>query len=323
LSTRTRASVVSILIPTYNRAALVARAVDSACAQTWLRCEVIVVDDHSTDDTPDVLAAAAGDRLLYRRQAVRSGTLLSWTAGLHEATGDYVVFLADDDLIAPDFVARRVASLESRPSAVVAFSGYELHDLDGALVSRVGMHVDRVCELDGDGLLHAALSREWFIGAALYRRSHVLELWEDVMGDDLVFDFSLNLRLALTNDASGVAIPEYDAFVTAHPGQNSNARRDEVYQQTEAVLRRLLDVAPVRHTALLRRELANWLTVQGRQLASQGRRGAALRELARALAADPKAPAPWWQLALLALPGQSRASGAAGGHRGAVVGDRS
>ena len=86
---------ISAVIPVYNRAALIRRAVDSVLSQTVKPYEVIVVDDGSTDDTPRILAAY-GDKLTVIRQQNR-GVSAARNAGIKAAGGDWIALLDSDD----------------------------------------------------------------------------------------------------------------------------------------------------------------------------------------------------------------------------------
>ncbi|MEO6822603.1 MAG: glycosyltransferase [Candidatus Nanopelagicales bacterium] len=97
--------IVSVVMPVRDRPELVARAIDSVRAQSFSHWELLVVDDGSTDRTPDVVAAIAAQdprvRLL-RRPA--SGVCAARNAGIAAATGQYVAFLDSDNEWTPDFL---------------------------------------------------------------------------------------------------------------------------------------------------------------------------------------------------------------------------
>jgi glycosyltransferase involved in cell wall biosynthesis len=104
---------VSVIIPTYNRAAMVTEAVASVAAQTYRDLEILVVDDGSTDGTGAALAAWPQVRLL--RHATRRGVAAARNRGAAAARGEWLAFLDSDDLWLPDKLARQMAYLEERP----------------------------------------------------------------------------------------------------------------------------------------------------------------------------------------------------------------
>lgn len=88
---------VSVVLPTHNRAPLLARAIRSVLAQTYRQLELIVVDDASTDATPDVVRSFKDPRVRYLRLDRNRRVAAARNAGIREAAGDIVAFLDDDD----------------------------------------------------------------------------------------------------------------------------------------------------------------------------------------------------------------------------------
>src|SRR5574340_444159 len=105
---------VSVIIPTYNRAALVPEAVASVLGQTWREFEVLVVDDGSTDGTLAALAPYAGQIRFLRRES-RGGVSAARNTGIAAARGEWLAFLDSDDLWRPEKLARQMAYLLARP----------------------------------------------------------------------------------------------------------------------------------------------------------------------------------------------------------------
>lgn len=120
---------VSVVIPTFNRAALVCRAIDSALAQTHPSLEVIVVDDGSTDDTLPRLAAY-GPRIRIIAQP-NSGVCAARNAGIAAATGELIAFLDSDDLWRPFKIAAQAALFERHPDLVLAWTDLDVIDSTG------------------------------------------------------------------------------------------------------------------------------------------------------------------------------------------------
>jgi glycosyltransferase involved in cell wall biosynthesis len=109
---------VSIIIPTYNRANYLVRAVASAHS-AGDAVEIIVVDDASTDRTAAVCAEMSGIR--YYRMPRNRGLSAARNAGIALSTRKYIAFLDDDDLRLPDSLAAQVALLEADPALVLAY----------------------------------------------------------------------------------------------------------------------------------------------------------------------------------------------------------
>jgi glycosyltransferase involved in cell wall biosynthesis len=109
----------SVIIPSYNRADFLPQAIDSVLAQGYQEFELIVVDDGSTDDTPAVLAARAG-QFVHLRQENR-GLAAARNAGLRVARGEFVGFLDSDDCWEPGFLAAVLATFEAHPDCGVVF----------------------------------------------------------------------------------------------------------------------------------------------------------------------------------------------------------
>jgi glycosyltransferase involved in cell wall biosynthesis len=107
--------LVSVIIPTKDRAASVLEAVRSVQAQTYTNWQLIVVDDGSTDGTEDALAPLLEDqRIEYLRRERPGGVAAARNAGLARARGEYVAYLDSDNTWLPDFLAVMVAYVVPR-----------------------------------------------------------------------------------------------------------------------------------------------------------------------------------------------------------------
>ena len=109
---------LSVIIPTYNRAALVPEAMASVLAQTWRDFEVLVVDDASRDGTAEALAAF-GSRIRLLRSPSRLGVAAARNLGISAARGQWLAFLDSDDLWRPEKLARQMAYLAGLPELVL------------------------------------------------------------------------------------------------------------------------------------------------------------------------------------------------------------
>src|SRR5437868_241030 len=131
----------SAIIPTYNRATYLAHAVRSAINQSTSGVgdvEVVVVDDESTDNTPEV-ASGFGDRILYFQQANRREGAARNT-GAACASGTYFAFLDSDDYWLPGKLARDLARFEQTDRPALVYSrGRNVDPFDRAIGER---HLD-------------------------------------------------------------------------------------------------------------------------------------------------------------------------------------
>jgi hypothetical protein len=132
---------ISVIMPCFNVGPFVAAALESLLAQSHARWEAIVIDDGSTDGTDDVIASFTDPRVQLIRQANR-GVSAARNRGIELASGDALLFLDADDWLAPDAMARMVASLETIPpgvdtgAAVATYGAFCFVTEDGSRVVR-------------------------------------------------------------------------------------------------------------------------------------------------------------------------------------------
>lgn len=112
---------ISAVIPTYNRAELVIRAIQSALAQTRPPDEVVVVDDGSTDDT-SARVAGFGHRVRYVRQS-NAGGAVARNRGVEAATGEWVAFLDSDDVWTPHHLERMEQAIRATSGSALFYFG--------------------------------------------------------------------------------------------------------------------------------------------------------------------------------------------------------
>jgi GT2 family glycosyltransferase len=126
--------LVSVVVPTYNRAYCLTRSVDSALSQTHRQIEVVIVDDGSTDGTDQVVASrySADKRVRYIRQE-NAGVAVARNTGLREAQGDYVALLDSDDVWKPWKAELQVRCLRSNPELGMIWTDMEAVSPDGEI----------------------------------------------------------------------------------------------------------------------------------------------------------------------------------------------
>ena len=160
------APTVSVIIPNYNHSKYVRQRIDTVLAQTYTDFELIVLDDGSTDNSPNIL-------LEYRNHPAVSYILLNtrnsgspfmqWEKGIRLARGRYVWIAESDDVADPEFLQATVEQLEKHPEARLCITGSHVID-----------HRDRLLEKDfdhwiEDGRVVTHTSREYLL-------SHMLKI---------------------------------------------------------------------------------------------------------------------------------------------------
>lgn len=111
--------LVSVIIPTYNRAQLLPNAIKSILEQTYKNLEIIVVDDCSDDETEDVLKQLQVDNLRYIRLDERHGANFSRNVGIKESNGSFIAFQDSDDVWHSDKLEKQLALFEKENADVV------------------------------------------------------------------------------------------------------------------------------------------------------------------------------------------------------------
>jgi glycosyltransferase involved in cell wall biosynthesis len=133
---------LTISIPTVNRAAFLGRAIESALAQTSKEIEILVSDNGSTDETPEVIAQYAGLGIrTFRHEttmsAARHGEFL-----MNQARGEFFLGLSDDDYLKPEFAAKVLALFDRHPELAFVYTGCAVHYEDTEVPAVVGPPVE-------------------------------------------------------------------------------------------------------------------------------------------------------------------------------------
>ncbi len=123
--------LVSICIPTFNRAGWLKEAIASCLRQSYTDIEVVVSDNASEDATESVAAGFADSRVRYLRQQSPIPPVANWNASWQGAKGDFLTFLCDDDFLEPDFVLSLTDLVRRKPDASLYRSGMRAVDPQG------------------------------------------------------------------------------------------------------------------------------------------------------------------------------------------------
>jgi len=153
--------LVSVIIPTYNRANRLSKAVNSVLSQTFSDLEVIVVDDYSTDNTTNKVQELIqqDQRVKYLRQEQNQGAPAARNRGIKQAQGKYIGLLDDDDQYLPEKIQEQVKIFEnSKKDIGLVYGGFKNIVLNSDCEDRV-----KTPTIKGD--IFKALLEKCFVGS--------------------------------------------------------------------------------------------------------------------------------------------------------------
>ena len=280
----------SVIIPAYNSAATLARAIDSVLAQTWPAHEIIVVDDASGDATVEV-AAQFGPRIRYLRREHNAGVSSARNYGVEQATGDWLAFLDADDWYFPDRLRLHAEWIAEDPSLDFMTGDYEYRDESGALLGlSMSQHTSGNMMLRKAGAETRVVMQEEEFEAFVadhFGDTHTLSVARSLflraggypLGFRVCEDVHLLTRIVALSRKAGVICLPLGVYLV-HGA--SATRRDPVAAQRENV-RTLTDLirmapdfpVPVRHGVATRLQSARYnlglaLNKSGRRIAAVG-----------------------------------------------------
>lgn len=122
--------LISVLLTTYNRCHLLARAINSVLNGTYQNFELLILDDASSDATPEVVSGFKDSRIQYLRMPENGGVLRARNRGFDAARGDYVTILDDDDELTPDALGAVVEEFQSTARENVEVLWFDCKDAE-------------------------------------------------------------------------------------------------------------------------------------------------------------------------------------------------
>jgi len=301
--------VVSVVMSAYNAAPFIRAAVDSVLAQTFRDLELVVVDDGSTDETPQILSEIDDPRLVLLRQD-NAGHASGLNTGLEAARGEFITFLDADDLCDPTRVEKQLAALKANPNIHGVGTWEVVVDQDGNPLA----YPTQPCEPEQIRRAYAE-GRMGLNGMSVMIRAEVF----DAVGRfrpaiDPCHDLDMWMRVTERFDVA--CLPERLYIYRQHPQATSHSRKARVHfarqvvvdLQHERVVGRTdrLDrgiqiqvpttLAEEPGNTSYRRAMAWYHAERSRRLAHESRWGPALRSAATSWRINPADP---WQLKFL------------------------
>ncbi|MCP1677147.1 glycosyltransferase involved in cell wall biosynthesis [Natronocella acetinitrilica] len=286
--------LVSIITPTYNRARFLGIAIDSVLAQTYENWELVIVDDGSTDNTPEIMEPYLKDsRIRYFRQE-NQGQSVARNVGIRESKGEYICFLDSDNAWLPDKLRRSVELMEQHQNVGVLYADVITVDEDGKEISRKNMR-------RFSGRIAPQMLRDNCVSmnTTIARRRCFEEQGGFSESYRVADDYELWLRLSAHYEF--LYVPEFFAHYRVMNDQISSDKTRR-FQANERILQDF--VSRNGHT-LSKKDIQSGLcafyTRRGRYFASNGAVGVALRSYGKAIVCDPVSVKPWRALAKLVL----------------------
>lgn len=227
---------VSVVIPTYNRAELINRAIESVLQQTYSDIEIIVVDDASEDETESAVKKIKSEKLRYIRLKQNGGACKARNTGIRAAKGNYVAFLDSDDIWNPDKLEKQMTFLREKKAEVVACNGwYKKGEMERLIAKQQDKEV-----VDLDDLLNANCITT---GALLVKRDMLISVGCFDERLPRYQDWDLVLRIAKITNIYFLNEPLYTLYFQEKSITNSTSKEkklsalDIIYEKNKLLLK--------------------------------------------------------------------------------------
>jgi glycosyltransferase involved in cell wall biosynthesis len=297
--------LVTIIVPVFNRAHLIARSVGSLCRQSHADLDILLVDDCSSDDIEGAVAAIGDPRVRLVRRATNGGAAAARNTGLAEARGDYVAFHDSDDICTHDKIERQLALLKSLPADYIGvYCPVIFHySLEEAQYSRMKAYVrpfPHEAPLSGDLSTRTLGGNSFNLPTLLAKKSALIAAGpsDELMRNNVDWD----LALRLTRQGKMGFLPEPMYLTQIFLSKSANAQR--ISRSARYSAQSFVRITgKIRHAGLASPVLAGHYASAARHLLKVGHPGFARRFFRAALALTPLKPKLWAHLALSYAPG--------------------
>jgi glycosyltransferase involved in cell wall biosynthesis len=232
---------VSILIPTFNRAHYVGDAITSALKQTLTDTEVIVVDDGSSDRTPEIIAAFDDPRLRLVRHEINRGIPETRNTALAAARGQYIAWLDSDDVARPTRIRKQVDFLRDNP--IIAMVGSAAGKMNADGTPKKGI---RMPPLSPPMIAAWLLFRSAFQQSSIMGRAEILKSYRYDPRYRVCEDVDLFVRLQ--HDHRLANLPEILIDRRMHPDQTVRQFRSEILTSREMLIAPTLAALSIRNS---------------------------------------------------------------------------
>lgn len=125
---------VTVALITYNRADYLKEAIQSIFAQTYRDFEFLILDNGSTDETPQVVIGLDDERIRYVRNAPGHSASFNWASAIKISRGDFVIIPSDDDIMEPEMLAEQISMLKRNPGMTAVWTNTCIIDVSGKTI---------------------------------------------------------------------------------------------------------------------------------------------------------------------------------------------
>jgi glycosyltransferase involved in cell wall biosynthesis len=271
--------LVSVILPTYNRAHIIIKSVQSVLTQTYHNFEVIVIDDGSTDNTKEIIMniACKDSRLKYFRNDENKGPSVTRNVGINLARGELIAFADDDDEWFSDKLEKQVNLLQTLPEDfAVVYSGFY------KVIGTEKIYIPPKNIYPKEGSILNSLLKGNFVGtpSILVRKSALLDigLFDEKL---LMFeDWELVIRLSKKYQFKLIDEP---LFISYDSPNSVNKQKGTIFAHT-------IEYILEKHFADFEKDkeaLSNWYFEVGRHYILNNQKKLGLKYLKLALKNDP------------------------------------
>lgn len=303
---------ISVCIPTYNRVDLLPIAIESVLQQKIQDLEIIVCDDGSTDETPNLMETISDRRIRYLRHPKNIGKSNNMRSGFEAGTGEYFLKFDDDDRLTPDFIWETSPILDRNPTIDFVGTDHWIIDSknqrDREATKRNSQRWGRADLPEGivDNLLEIVFVKQSFqIGATLFRRCALSDV--GYMRSDLqnCEDNDLFVRLALAGKKA-YYLPKLLMEYRVHAEQQG-LHRAIPYLQDKLLYLKTYQFDSETLENIRRSRVTETQLLLGLRLIESGETQAGRQFIARGKAASPTKAYIGWALSWLSLDWRQKA----------------
>ena len=215
----------TIIIPTYNRADFLPKAIESVLAQTYNDWELIIVDDGSTDNTKEVISQYSDSRIMciFQQNAERSAAR---NIGINHAKGEYVCFLDSDNYMLPDRLERLLVFIGTGKKSACYYTDIEyLNELNGNRLLKKGRQYP--FPIDVDSLIQDIIATPQICCATeilrKYQFNTTLSIGEDM---ELLFRITAEYPLVYIPNQSTVVEVEHEGRSVAFANKSKASEKE-------------------------------------------------------------------------------------------------